>query len=974
MSKHTSWRHLLWAAPLTVVAGAPAAAQQSTIRAEMDFVDEVVVTARRREENLQDVPLAVTVVTADQIRVGGIKSIEDAIQLDPSLNFDTGFAPYDTRIVIRGLSPTRGRPNVATLVDGIDISSEAVGVAGGSLLINPKLLDIERIEVVKGPQSALYGRSAFAGAVQYITKDPTDEFTGRVAAEFGSFSHQEYTANLSGPLFSDKLGYTITALKYEQDGFYDNTITGNELGASEGAGVAASLKFEPTDNLDFKLRYEYSHDKFGQPAQAYVQPNGANAAPASASSCVGGPINDPSCTTLPYYQAINPMQAGAGYTIQQNGVNTARVLETALGNNGTFNDMVIPSYRGAIGEADGMVATLSPNYIRNPNGTEDYAGSDRNVNRVSLIANWAVGPGTFSSLSGYTDADVYAETDLDHYAEAGNALGNDVSSIQQSLITQGDTYQFSQELRFTSDFDGPVQVITGLQYWQEKVSQVERNFTAIAAGTRCQLIDPPGPAVGELAQGLCGGLPPGFGINAPNARQSTTVGQFIDDVWNAGSETVTERETDHRSIYLQLGWQINDAFALSVEGRYVDEENTVTGPDPVESAAMGDAAAAGPGSVTLCGSNGPCAVTGLPPIFAGMGFIGRGLPNSPRGFGPVRPIEYRSFTRDDQYFTPRVSLDWRVNDDALLYLSYGQGQKPGGFSTITIGSVGLSTREDIEFEPEKIAQYELGWKTSWLDRRLLLNGALFYMDFTDKQVSTQAIINNQLTNVIQNAAGAEVKGLELALQYKPIPEVTLAAAYTYLDGTYTDYRVQSTGAPEIARVGNCEVEVIETQNATSQLYEFRPVCMVDRTGNKLEDTPEQAFTVQAGYRGQLAEDRSWFIDVAARWQDRRYLEDDNSIWLDSYVLTDARFGIEGRRWSAIAFVDNLFDDNTVKTAGTGPAIALSNFRFGQVVAPGQTAVVGGRASGLIPSPIIPTLVFASLPDPRTYRVQIAYKF
>jgi outer membrane receptor protein involved in Fe transport len=138
-------------------------------------IDELVVTARRRAETLQTVPLAVTAITAEQIAREGIKDVTNLIDSDPSLNFDQGIAPYDTRIVIRGLSPTRGRPNVASLVDGIDVSSEAIGVAGGSLLINPRLIDIARVEIVKGPQSALYGRSAFAGAINYITQDPERE-------------------------------------------------------------------------------------------------------------------------------------------------------------------------------------------------------------------------------------------------------------------------------------------------------------------------------------------------------------------------------------------------------------------------------------------------------------------------------------------------------------------------------------------------------------------------------------------------------------------------------------------------------------------------------------------------------------------------------------------------------------------------------------------------------------------------------
>ena len=164
MSQSKSGRLGLCVASSIFFVGLPAQAQNS-VAAPTVALEEIVVTARKREENLQDVPLAVSAISAEQIERAGIRSVEDVVARDPSMSFDLGIAPYDTRIVIRGLSPTRGRPNVATLVDGIDVSSEAIGVAGGSLLINPRLVDVQRIEVVKGPQSALYGRSAFAGEI-----------------------------------------------------------------------------------------------------------------------------------------------------------------------------------------------------------------------------------------------------------------------------------------------------------------------------------------------------------------------------------------------------------------------------------------------------------------------------------------------------------------------------------------------------------------------------------------------------------------------------------------------------------------------------------------------------------------------------------------------------------------------------------------------------------------------------------------
>lgn len=109
-------------------------------------VAEIIVTTRKREENLQEIPVAVQAVGAEDIERRGLTSLDDIIRQSPSMILDQGFAPQDQRITIRGLAPTRGRQNVAVLVDDIDVSSESIGTLGGSLLINPQLFDLERVE------------------------------------------------------------------------------------------------------------------------------------------------------------------------------------------------------------------------------------------------------------------------------------------------------------------------------------------------------------------------------------------------------------------------------------------------------------------------------------------------------------------------------------------------------------------------------------------------------------------------------------------------------------------------------------------------------------------------------------------------------------------------------------------------------------------------------------------------------------
>ena len=108
-------------------------------------IEEIVVTTRKRAENLQEIPIIVTAFTAENIERKGIGTITDVLQYTAGVQINEAFIPQDQRIIIRGLSPTRGRPNVAVLQDDIDISSESLQSGGGSLLINPRLFDIERV-------------------------------------------------------------------------------------------------------------------------------------------------------------------------------------------------------------------------------------------------------------------------------------------------------------------------------------------------------------------------------------------------------------------------------------------------------------------------------------------------------------------------------------------------------------------------------------------------------------------------------------------------------------------------------------------------------------------------------------------------------------------------------------------------------------------------------------------------------------
>jgi iron complex outermembrane receptor protein len=958
MPKYARGLHGLWVAPLTVCLGLPANAQAPDAGA---VLDEIVVTARKREENLQDVPIAVTALSAETLRREGVKDVQDITARDPSLSFDKGIAAYDTRIVIRGLSPTRGRPNVATLVDGIDVSSEAVGVAGGSLLINPRLVDIARVEVVKGPQSALYGRSAFAGAISYITADPDDELSGDVSVEYGQYSQYDLKGSVSLPV-SETFGMRLNGYKFDERGYYKNVAGGEYVGGGDGVGGSLSMKWTPNDSYSIKVRTEYADDHFDQPAQANVPFNAVAVVPAAASSCrtysvpnpaggaalvSPGPVLDSSCQFL-----------DANAALPANTVNLVRLFDAATGNRGLYNDMSLAAYRGQMVRAGALAVRYNKDFTRSTdNGltAPTFAGTDRKVMRFSAVQQYQADYGTFALLSGYTKADVATDLDFDK---------SDALTGMQTIKTDSETKQYSQELRFTSDFDGPLQFITGLQYWKEDVAQFDGNNTVFGSGVACPLASGP-PFTAPP-------LPPTFApsfacignsnIVPPFARYTyteTSVAPFMDDVGRARVPSLVDRYVRHKSAYLEFEWDLTDKWRFIGEARYIDEDNTVAGPVT--------AGSQGPGTVILCGATGDCRAAASIPYPA--------APGAPASFGGAPQLSRNRFTRNDSYVTPKATIQWQAAEDLNTYLSWSVGKKPGGFGTLTIGAFGLPSREDVEFEPERVKVYELGAKWTAPNRRLQINGAAFLQDFTDKQVSTQVIIGATLGNRITNAEGGELKGVELAATWRATDNLTIGAGLThFFTYEFTDYRTLSGGAAEIARVGNCTP--VTTVVAEAGVNRARATCEVNRTGNKFEDVPQTAAALNFSYQRPLGNDMSWFADLDLSYAGERFIEDDNTIWLEAYTNVDLRFGFGTDRWEAVLFVNNATDDDKIRSAGSGPANAIATVRLAQPANAAVAALVPANLRN--PLPVfglrIPTQVFANMPDPRTVGLRVNYKF
>ncbi len=282
---------------LTASAGAamPTYAQSSNTTGAQ--LEEIVVTARRREESLQDVPIAVTAISAEELSLRGATDISELSQSVPSLTLEASRATNTTLTAfIRGVGqqdPLAGfEQGVALYIDDVYMARPQ-----GALL---DIYDVERIEVLRGPQGTLYGRNAVGGAVKYVTRRLSDETEYRIRASVGEYSQRDLVATASVPI-NDKLRIGGTVASLNRDGFGNNRTTGQDNYNKDIMGVRLSAEYEPSDSVFVRLSYDRTDDD-SNPVAGY-RPFAA---------AISGSMPLPNVRDTEAGAAISPSTAGIG--------------------------------------------------------------------------------------------------------------------------------------------------------------------------------------------------------------------------------------------------------------------------------------------------------------------------------------------------------------------------------------------------------------------------------------------------------------------------------------------------------------------------------------------------------------------------------------------------------------------------------------------------------------------------------------
>jgi iron complex outermembrane receptor protein len=239
----------------TCIAGV-ASSEAADAPGESVRLEEVVVTAQKREEKLQEVPVSVTAFSEAAIRDSGIRNTSDFMGLTPNVSFDQSFTVGNSFVTMRGVEQINNADSpVAIVVDGVP--------QGNQKQLKMDLYDVERIEVLKGPQGALYGRNAIGGAINIITRQPTNDFSGFGQVGGGSGSGKDGVLAFSGPVVQDKLLFRVSGEYKDSDGLINNSYLNEKVDFYTAKDLRAKLLWLATDDFNVDLRFSHTDNTGG---------------------------------------------------------------------------------------------------------------------------------------------------------------------------------------------------------------------------------------------------------------------------------------------------------------------------------------------------------------------------------------------------------------------------------------------------------------------------------------------------------------------------------------------------------------------------------------------------------------------------------------------------------------------------------------------------------------------------------------
>jgi iron complex outermembrane recepter protein len=769
-------------------------------------LEEVIVTASRRVERLQEVPMSVSAFGSDFLQNTGVNQLSDLEQYTPNLKITPSTDTNGTSYRIRGIGSVGTNsgidPSVGMFIDGV-----YQGRAGMSL---SDLVDVERIEILRGPQGTLYGKNTAAGAISVITKRPSTEFEYLTEAVYDSNERLELRGMVNVPFGESGHAMRLTAYGVDGDHLYRNTYTGK--------GVNDANKYGGRAKFLFDMEGTSSTDGFGQFIVS-----------------VDYSKEDTDCCALATitYEGLSPLNTPATST-------PSAEWQQMLGMNA--NDEYILKYLDFETEEGYSPPKADP-------FGDDYWFNSEVSNEVEVGGVGVEWHRDLESGSEITFINAW------RYYESFSAFDGDFTAYDANVTTTDiDLDQFSSELRITSEGGETIDYQAGLYAYRSEFDSVGVLDQREDLIEKIILFSIPGlgdVSLGDVTPGDSGS------INTDTNKYTTT----------------------SYAAFGQAVWNITDEFSATLGLRYTYEKKEREGTQ-----------------ITT-----PTTVFDTPPIA-----------------GP--DIEYDD-DRSDSDLSPSINLRYFFNPDVMGYALVSRGFKSGGYDQRrqAQGNTG-------EFDEETSTNYELGWKSSWGNRRLQFNGSLFYVDYEDFQAQSF----DGATLRVVNAGDMESYGAELELVYIPMANMTLGTALGYNKAEYKEF---DNGQCTVAQT-HYNYYIVE--GAQSGSPGTASVCTQDLAGEPIDNAPEWTLSSFIQYDIDIGENMVGSGRLEHSFTDSYFLDQDldPNLENDEVNLINMRLSLSNmaRTWEVTLWGRNLLDEDYYAWGIDGPTVG----GYAGVVAPGET--------------------------------------
>ena len=759
----------------------------------LKLLEEVIVTARIREEGLQDAPLAVSAYTGESLEYRGVNKLDDIARFVPSLTLENnpsfGGASNAAAIYLRGVGqkeflPTT-EPGVGLYVDGVYVARSVGGILD--------IVDVERLEVLRGPQGTLFGRNTIGGAISLtsVRPEPGGERSAKVSVATGTDNLSRLKGAVHVPL-SDTFAARLSVASSRQDGYVQRT-DGVDLGDDDTLTGRLSLAWQLSDDFSADFSLDMTRDRENGPALQLI---GIDYSDLSQLSNVNGGPLDPGSVPPPMAFIHNVVFAATGPGLPC--AASAIGITSAPASPNCYDDR----YIGADNQDEGSAPAFSETDVLGVSATLSYAISEA----LSL-----------KSITAYRELDAKFARDGDHSPHRISQFFDDLEQAQ-----------FSQEFQLLGSHDR-VNWVLGLYYFEED-------------GDNENILD----------------------FTVSNFRSG---GEF---------------DNEALAAFAQVTFDVSDRLHLTVGGRYTDEEKSFTPDQIIFQNYITDFFGAIPAPLP-----GDLAALGAPFLEAGD-----------------RILPFIEKTVDIEEFTPMVNWAFDVSDDAMLYLTYSEGFKSGGFTQrvfppIVAPFTAPAGTPDLDliptYEPEFVESVEFGAKMSFHEGRIKLNGALFQSDYKDLQVQ----VFNSVAPVTQNVGTATIDGVELELKAAPGDGWFVEASVSFIDAEYVDIDTAST----LIGKDNDFERVPDTQASigVSKAIELEDSGSITLRG----DWSYRGATYNDAYNTELLKTNSYdLFDASIAWTNQ---DEDLTVTLLGRNLGDEQYLVSGVYGTAFQSFEGLYD-------------------------------------------------------------------